>query len=237
MKIANTFALLVLGIASAAHAGVSEIYISYSNSGPGAAADTSSTGALQSTGTGYIWLSEGQDIDTGIFLDIQSSDASVINFTSAVADNPLISLLGGSVVIDRRWTNEDFTGGDAVGGTVNSDDINRWRAFRVNGGSGIENANDGSDNAQTLDEGYFAGSGFLLGSFDFVVTGEGTTTFTASAHIDADTGTSSGSIVHQNEDLLLGFGSATFTGVAIPEPGTAGLLILGLAGLSVRRRR
>ena len=229
--------MLILGFTSAANAGISQIYISYSNSGSGAAANTSSSGALNSTGTAYLWLSEGQDVDTGIFLDIQSSDASIINFTSAVADNPTISILGGTAQLNQRWTDQDLTGGTAVGGTVNSDDINRWRAFRVNGGTGILNANDGSDAIQTLDEGYFAGSGFLLGSFDFVVTSLGTTTFTASAHIDSVTGNSSGSIVHQNEDLVLGFGSATFTGVnPIPEPSVAGLLILSLAGTLGRRR-
>ena len=125
-------------------------------------------------------------------------------------------------------------GGGSAGetGTVSADLIDEWNAFTVTGGQGILEANNGS--GAFLDEGYDAGAdAFLFGVIDFTVIGNN------GDSVDLLTSAGDGMIVNGGETVDATFGAATINvgGDVIPEPTTAGLLAIGLAGLVARRRR
>jgi hypothetical protein len=228
----TVFALVSVGQAD-------NVYISYTGLGEGMSAmdNTSMTGDLGDVVTAHVWYdlsASGQEIDTGIRLDIASSDAAVSSFQSAMTVNPEIQV--GGVPINRRWTDLAGVGGANSDPTIDAADlISDFSGFRVSGGTGIRAQNAGPT---FFDAGYEDGNGFYLGSFTFIATGGGTTSFTAAPWDDPSTmGGTEGAIVNAGGEVALNYGSASFTVNAIPEPTTAGLLAMGLVGLVSRRRR
>jgi hypothetical protein len=85
-----------------------------------------------------------------------------------------------------------------------------------------------------IDQLYDANSNaFLFARIDFNVVGVGSSLFSV------EEGDGNGAPIVNNGQLVFpSFGSATLNGVnAIPEPASAGILLVCLAGLAARRRR
>ena len=101
-------------------------------------------------------------------------------------------------------------------------------------GEGISQDNDGS--GATLDGGYDAGaSAFLIGRLDFDVVGaaDSTTDIEFSQIIVVDGDADIGGAAALGRVTVAGGGDPP----KVPEPTTAGLLAIGLAGFVARRRR
>lgn len=185
------------------------------------------------------WSTNGpadSDLNVGAFLDIMSSNSGVIEFTAAETFDYEITVNGtptGNRILDEAGS------GGSVGpaDSVDADFIDELSAFTVHshgGGPGIIEANNGS--GVFLDEGYDANNdGFQWGRIDFNVIGIGWTHVTGAA--------GDGSIVNGNEVVPAEFTTATINicGFACcndcPEPSAACLLVLGLAGIGIRRKR
>jgi hypothetical protein len=107
--------------------------------------------------------------------------------------------------------------------TLTSDDVDMWAFWSVYGGDGV--TVDGSYQILIVDE---ANNRFGVVDQTFNIAGV--------------TDTSSPGYVTYNSDASLGFdkfaGSTGWTGtVAVPEPTSGLLMLVGLAGLALRRRR
>ena len=187
------------------------------------------------TGSLYLYFSTNgpadSDLSVGAFLDVATSQSGVIQFTRAETFDFAITVAG--TPIANRWL-DNMGGGGSAGetGTVGDDLIDEWNAFTVTGGQGILESNNGS--GAFLDEGYDAGAdAFLFGVVDFTVIGND------GDSVDLFTSAGDGMIVNGGDVVDATFGAATINvgGGTIPEPTTAGLLALGLAGIVARRRR
>lgn len=191
--------------------------------------------ATGDTGSLFVyWSTNGpadSDLSVGAFIDVFTDTAGVIQFTSAETFDYQITVAGtpiGNRLLDANG------GGGAVGaaGSVSADFIDEMRAFTVTGGPGILESNNGS--GAFLDSGYDASNdAFNWGRIDFTVVGaSGTSTNVTGAAGD-------GMIVNGASVVDAAFSTATINvgGDIIPEPTTAGLLAIGLAGLVARRRR
>ena len=167
-------------------------------------------------------------MSVGAFIDVFSSAAGVIEFTAAETFDYWVSV-GGSPIGNRLADANGGGGSFGPADSVTADFIDEMSAFTVTGGPGILEANNGT--GAFLDEGYDASNdGFNWGRIDFNVIGNGTTDITGAA--------GDGQIVNGGDVVPAVFTTATVTvGNPVPEPTTAGLLAVGLAGLVARRRR
>lgn len=128
---------------------------------------------------------------------------------------------------DGETGTPDLTGGGLFGANVDEEGIDPGR----------------SDFDQGFDPAVGASGAFLFGQVDFNIVGPGTATFTLGP--GAQPGSPSllqlPNDENGGEDVVLDdvvtFGSGTLTVTDIPEPSSAGLLVLGLAGIFARRRR
>ena len=202
----------------------------------GANADNTGTFDVGDTGSLIVyWSTNGpndSDLDVGAFIDVTSSTAGVIEFTAAETFDFEIQV-GGQVVGNRI---ADVNGGGGSFGpadSVTADFVDELSAFTVVGGPGIIEANNGS--GVFLDTGYNASNdGFEWAIIDFNVIGTGSTDIIGTA--------GDGLIVNGGDEVPAVFTTATVNvnggnGPTVPEPTTASLLVLGLAGIAARRRR
>jgi len=241
------------------------------------------------SGTGFIFVPTGFSFDA-FQVDLTSSDTSVAQITSGLVINgPNLSNN------DTRFNNPaDLNGNGFVGDLVPQDDdedgnpvpaiqevgnineipalidasgIVTFQAINVDQAGFPSGFAAPGDSTFDVDE-----SAFLLGTFDFDIVGDGTTTFAFQVTDDdtfagptgfLDTTAPGSAIGAGGERFLLDeegnfvndpatspvFGSATLTVEAgavvdppvdppvVPEPSSAVLLALGLAGFAARRRR
>ena len=168
------------------------------------------------------WSTNGpadSDLDVGAIIDV-FTDGGVIEFTAAetfdydilVADTPSgITRLAGE--------------GFGAAGSVAPELIEDLAGFTVTGG-GILEENNGS--GIFLDTGYNASNdAFEWGRIDFNVIGEGVVGVSGRAR--------DGLIVNNGKAIDATFSTVTIL-TPVPEPSTAAILSLGLAGLAIRRR-
>lgn len=144
-------------------------------------------------------------IDTGVLLDVATSNPGVIAFTGAKTfDFDIALTIDSSVVIGPRW-------GDAFGpaGALTADAIIGLDAFTVVAGDGILTSNTGT--GPFLDLGYDVGANaFLFACIGWEVVGTGTTEILIDELTDE--------VVHDGMQLEPDFGSATFfVSPALPE--------------------
>ncbi len=225
------FAGLVLQNASAQ---TPDIFISFSDFGDPTPASLNTVGTFDvgSSGSAYVWVRNGFDIDTGAFLDVFNDDTAVSNFTAVAVFNPAVLVVGNP--FSYRWVDEDpgdQPGGAIVPGVVTPGSVLEFGAFTVTGGTGIVTGNSGP---LFLDQLYDSNSNaFLFARIDFNVIGVGTSLFSVEA------GDGNGAPIVNNGALVFpNFAGASLNAVnPIPEPATAGILLVCLAGLATRRRR
>ena len=181
-------------------AGQTDFFLSFNDLNQGAVnEDAVASFNPGDSGTIYIyWTTNGpadSDISTGAFVDLNTSQTGVIEFTAAETLEFDVTLLGN--LFGPRW-------GNSVGSTavVTSDLVDELSAFTVLN-SGIREANNGSGGL--VDEGYdIAADAFLFGKVDFVVTAEPT-----AESVDIAISTGSGGIVNQGEFVIATHGIAT----------------------------
>ena len=167
--------------------------------------------------------SNGQDIVEGFNLDFSWDNNGVIGFTAAETFDADITFGPAGPVLSQRWG--DFAG-PAVG-DVTSDFVNGFITVNLVSGTGILESNipgvldpNGFDFVDTLYD--QSAEAFLIGSFDFEVLSFGEASIIVN-----------GLVVNGGVDLNSPFSGLTFT---VPEPSAATLLVIGLAGLTRRRR-
>ena len=204
----------------------SDFFFSFTQGGTNG--DQSADFAVGESGSLWVyWSTNGpadSDLDVGAFIDVFTSASGVLEFTAAETFDYDLLVAGNPSGLTRL-------NGEGIGAvTPTADFIDELAGFTVTG-NGILEANNGS--GVFTDAGYSAANdAFEFGRIDFNVIGDGSVTVTGEA--------GDGLIVNGADVVDATFSTATVNvggGNDIPEPTTAGLLALGLAGFVARRRR
>lgn len=184
------------------------------------------------SGTVFLYYQpEGQGITEGIDFDFSISPLSSVEFTAAETFEAEILLGLGGPQLDNRWGD-----GFRPAFDVAASDITGFAAFNVVNGTGIQPENipgeltpNGLDFVDTLYD--VSANAFLVGSFDYQ-TRAGNFPSVGLNDVFA-----SGFVGDINVTNHSPFARLQFFGATIPEPGTAGLLTIGLAVVCTGRRR
>ena len=236
-----------------------DIFWSFSQ---GAVSPTSTVNLSDGTASAFVYVSSGFDFD-GFDLDYANSDTSVIEITSGTVFNN--ELLVGAASLGRRFNTVAGQPVDIITGNLNldpatavttttpgpdgvlgtSDDVDvttgtpdgtggNLFGVAVSGAQGINTGLSGFDPG--FDPGVGPDGSFLLAQVDFNIVGEGTANLTFSL---GENGIIDLQEAGPDDDILLNpsFGTGFLTVTGIPEPSSAGLLVLGLTGIFARRRR
>ena len=226
-------AIIVLSFCSAP-VFAQDIFFSFTE---GAVSPNGTVDLSDGTGTAFVYSTSGFDFN-GFDLDYTNSDTSVIEVTSGTVFNPVV------VAGLRRFNMVAGQPVDIIVGELNLDPVSgtpdgsggNLFGVQVSGAVGINGANFSGDDP-LFDPNVGANGAFLLAQVDFNIVGEGTADLTFSL---GDNGIIDfGVISDPNDDqaLVPVFGSGFLTVTNVPEPSSAGLLVLGLAGIFARRRR
>ena len=201
-----------------------EVFLSFTQ---GSDANTGTASVSDGSGTAFLYISNNSGLESlepsglGAFdLDFTNSDDAVIQFTAATLLNP--SLPFGGI----RWNPDSPT-------TISSD------SGRITGVAFLEDgirsvfANVAFD--ATFDNTIGANGAFLIAEIDYDIVGTGTTVLSLN---EGEEGFLSFASPEDFLDVNLRGGSLTVANaIAIPEPGSAAILALGLMGLLTRRQR
>lgn len=211
-------AVIAVLISSGVTVAQSDFFLSFQNLNQGA----SNSNPVESfspgdSGTLYLyWTTNGpadSDIDTGAFVDLQTTQSGVIQFTSAQTFNFNITLLGSTV--GPRW---DVFGGTAA---VSDDAVDGLSAFVIFSGLGMKEDHNGSTGL--VDQGYDSGAdAFLFGKIDFVVLAD-----PVADSVNITMATGSGGIFNSGTAVNATFGSATIeigTGVLLGDVNLDGVV-------------
>jgi len=256
------FAVLAVGACSTGLV-AQDIFVSF-GTGMDVGNTSATVDVADGSGTGFVFVRNGFNFD-GVEVDLVSSDNSVAQITSGAINNasfsaPFTATIFNNAAVDLNANGVLDTFVDGDGNTVvETGDINSIPG--VVDASGLITFQAQSINQQGLESGFAAfntafdadANAFRLATFDFDIVGAGEATL-ALQTTDDDTfaGPTGFLTIPEGVSLNPVFGSATLTvegpvdggggggggGVpAIPEPSSAVLLALGLAGFAARRRR
>ena len=177
---------------------------------------TATTGVGAVTGSVFLFADENVDFNSAD-IDFTNSDSSVVAFTSGTAFDTVGNKFLAPPAIDSP---SDPNGPSATDG----------RYFAA---SALELGIDPA-NAATDPEFRAGANGFLLARVDYDIIGPGTANFDLIRGGLGIVNIVAGGVAEQ---IPATFGSASVTVVAVPEPSSAILLILGAAGMVARRSR
>ena len=173
----------------------------------------------------WLWSTADQNYDTSIGMNVRSTTPGVVALSGGDVYNPeLLSMaLGGVPAGEFRWQ-------DVGVGDVDGDSVLKMNAVKVNSGTGISTANNGTVPLfKLLDPLYdILAQAFLLGEVTLDAVAPGATVLT----IDQE-GTAL--FVHNGAQISPEFGTASIT--CIPEPSSIALVVLGLVALAAYRKR
>ena len=194
----TTAALLIY---SGVACGQNDFFLSFDGLNEGATnSDAVESFSPGDSGTLYLyWSTNGpadSNVDTGAFVDLETSLSGVIEFTAAESFDFDVLLLGS--VLGPRW-------GDSFGpaNAVTLDAVDELGAFTLFSGLGIDEAHNGSLGA--TDQGYDVGAdAFLFGKVDFVVNADPTAN-----SVDVIVEQGNGGIVNAGAFVDATFGTAT----------------------------
>lgn len=176
------------------------------------------------TGTVFLYYEAGgSNITEGLDLSFSWTVNGVVGFTAAETFDADITFGTNGPVLFDRWG--DFSGPANV---VNFNEVTGFLTINLTSGTGIQQANipgnldqNGIDFVDTLYD--TTANAFLIGSIDYEFLGPGI------ALLQAD------GLVLDGVDIGASFASIQFGN--LPEPSTAGMLVLGLFGFAAQRRR
>lgn len=194
-------AAATLFISTGMACGQTDFFLSFNDLNQGATnSDAVASFSPGDAGSLYLyWSTNGpanSNIDTGAFVDLQTSLSGVIEFTAAETFDFDVLVLGS--VLGPRW-------GDSFGAaaSVNLDLVDELSAFTIFSGLGIDEMHNGALGA--TDQGYDSGAdAFLFGRIDFVVTSEPTAN-----SVDITMQEGNGGIVNAGAFITATFGMAT----------------------------
>jgi len=184
-------------------------------SGANVSADIVQDINVDSSGSAFIYVRNGFNF---VFFDFEftSSDTSVVTLTNAILFNDPFLL---NNYPTQRWDDNFIANVSSSGGSGNLLAV----AVLSKGIDSNFASNDTNFDA--------AADLFTLAQIDYDIVGTGTAELSVFLTPDGS------GVIDTTPDVRLYpvFGSATIT--VVPEPGTAGVLALGLGGLLARRRR
>ena len=211
-----------------------EVFLSFTQ---GSDANTGTASVSDGSGTAFLYLSNNSGLESlepsgldNFDLEFTNSDDAVIQFTAATLLNP--SLPFGGIRLNPGSVAE-LCSDDSM---ICSDDS---RTGRIAGVAffeeGIRSVFADVAFDATFDDTIGANGAFLIAEIDYDIVGTGTTVLSLN---EGEEGFLSFASPEDFLDVNLRGGSLTVANaIAIPEPGSAAILALGLMGLLTRRQR
>ena len=242
------FSVLALGVCSTGLF-AQDVFVTF-----GTGTDVGMTATTQDvsegSGTGFVFVRNGFNFD-GVEVDLVSTDNSVAQITSGSLNNasftpPFTATIFNNAAVDLNSNGvlDSFTDADGVfiqevgdinsiPGVVDASGLITFQAQSINQ-QGLESGFAGFNTAFDADA-----DAFLLATFEYDLVAPGTTSFALQTTDDETFAGPTGFLtIPEGVELSPVFGGpAALTVTGVPEPSSAVLLALGIAGFATRRRR